>query len=286
MSRIEKFLAQTTRAGLIGAILLASGGCETVVDVNLPEHQPVLVANSFFGPDNIWQVRMYKSKDILDGGPIQTVGNATAQILEHENVVAAFTHIGDGLYLATNDRRPEVGHSYTLRASAPSLEPIEASDYVPIPVPIETVDVDARTTPFKLTIHFSDPADAKNYYQILVLTQSGNDMLPIWIESDDLIFQELDGINGNNALFDDSFISGRRYSLKLRAYPWGISPPPPMSVVLVSLTESHYKYLKSAEFQEDNGDNPFSTPVQVHNNIQNGLGIFAGYSGSTVPLFN
>jgi hypothetical protein len=59
-----------------------------------------------------------------------------------------------------------------------------------------------------------------------------------------------------------------------------------MYVVLLSVSESYFRYLKATEFQENNEDNPFATPVQVYNNIENGLGIFAGYSISKYPLFD
>ncbi len=270
-------------------MLFASYGCETIVDVDLPENRPVLVANSLFNPDSVWQVRLYKSKSSLDRDPIEAVSNASVRIMDGENLVALLTHVGGAMYRARTNKTPRPGGTYTLKATAPGFDPIEASDFVPVPVPIQSVDVDITSSPFKLTFHFSDPPEIKNYYQVLVLSpvaMGSKRLLPVWMESDDLIFQELGDVDMDAALFDDSLISGKNYSLKLRAYPFGTDPMRQMYVVLLSVTESYYKYMKATEFQENNEDNPFATPIQVYNNIENGLGIFAGFSISKYPLFD
>ncbi len=264
------------------SISMASIGCETTVEVDIPEHTPVLVANSFFGADNNWEVQLFKSKSILDSGSFEIISDATVEILEEDAVVASPIHIENGIYRQDYGSRPEIGRTYKLRAFAPGFTQIEATDYVPVPVQIESVDADLTTNPSILTIHFSDPPGIKNYYQILILEESYGQIYTIFFETDDLISQDLDGLDAENAIFNDSLISGQEYNLRLRFYPF--PPIDQIHVFLISVTESYYMYLKSIEDLDN--DNPFAEPVQAYNNIENGLGIFAGFSASTFQLFS
>ena len=55
-----------------------------------------------------------------------------------------------------------------------------------------------------------------------------------------------------------------------------------MIVILSTLSEDFYRYKKTFRAQQVNGDNPFAQPAQIYTNVQNGLGIFAGYSNDFV----
>ena len=48
--------------------------------------------------------------------------------------------------------------------------------------------------------------------------------------------------------------------------------------VLRTTTEEYYQYNFTSDLQASVESNPFAQPVQVYDNIENGLGIFAGYS--------
>ena len=51
-----------------------------------------------------------------------------------------------------------------------------------------------------------------------------------------------------------------------------------MSVVLRTTTEEYYNYHYTRDLQASVESNPFAQPVQVFDNIEGGLGVFAGYS--------
>ena len=57
-----------------------------------------------------------------------------------------------------------------------------------------------------------------------------------------------------------------------------------ITVYLNSLSKEFYKYALSFSEQIETGDNPFTEPVKVYSNIENGLGVFAGYSYSKDSL--
>ncbi|MFT6867249.1 MAG: hypothetical protein ACJA08_002089 [Cyclobacteriaceae bacterium] len=51
------------------------------------------------------------------------------------------------------------------------------------------------------------------------------------------------------------------------------------------VSEEYYKYEQTSQLQFDIGGDPFSQPVPVFNNIENGFGIFAGYNGNSVKYY-
>lgn len=47
---------------------------------------------------------------------------------------------------------------------------------------------------------------------------------------------------------------------------------------VVGMSEDYYKYQKSYIKQVENKNNPFASVIEVYSNIQNGVGVFAGYN--------
>ena len=274
------------KTGILLIVCFIASACETIVEVDLPEHDSVLVANVIFSPDSVWAARLYKSKAILDRGQIEFVVNATVQVKDGGEVIATLFHVVDGYYQVPFDIKPQVGRTYTLTAQAPGLEAIESTDVIPNPVQPTAVDGTKGQRAWDITAHFTDPV-GKNYYQVMVfeersLPNGGTALFSSYFESDDLLFFSKGGVDSDEAIFDDALIAEQAYGLKLTAYPFDSVQA--MYVVLMSVSESYFKYMKSFQSQLHNEDNPFASPVQVYTNIENGIGIFAGFSGSTMRV--
>lgn len=81
-------------------------------------------------------------------------------------------------------------------------------------------------------------------------------------------------------VFSDARFNGRETELTFQTAGWGFTRHGPATVTLRTLSEDGYNYLRTACLQELTSGDPFAQPVNVYNNIQNGFGIFAGYSTS------
>ncbi|MFV0378277.1 MAG: DUF4249 family protein [Mangrovibacterium sp.] len=55
---------------------------------------------------------------------------------------------------------------------------------------------------------------------------------------------------------------------------------------VVSMSEDYYKYQKSYINQVVNISNPFASSIEVYSNIENGVGIFAGYSRQMIHFYD
>ena len=55
-------------------------------------------------------------------------------------------------------------------------------------------------------------------------------------------------------------------------------------VKLLTISQDIYRYIISHNLNEQVGGDPFAQPVQVYSNVENGLGLFSGYTVYTDTL--
>jgi hypothetical protein len=301
------------RLALAGLALLLAG-CETVVDVDLPSRPPRLVVNGFFTPDSLWEVHVSGSVGLTRNDVAPEIEDATVEVwegAERRTVLARTTRQFPpyrplfeqyGYYQSTT-LKPEAGRTYTLRVSAPGYEPVEVTNQAPPPARVSghtfrdsVAQVQYGSfSPISVgeyRVQIEDPAGEENYYIILV---SGS---PFSINpeiQDAFYFQEYDDdpfdVNrppgastlplGRSIVFDDSFFEGQAYEVVIRFETEALQDfgrAGPVQVVLASTTEALFRYEQTRKLHKSVRENPFAEPVAVYTNVQNGVGIFAGYT--------
>lgn len=135
------------------------------------------------------------------------------------------------------------------------------------------------------TIKFKDPADQENYYQIRLFGFIEDEYGSVRYERDFFItsinpFVEtsfyIDGI-----LLNDNSFNGQEFNLSIgfagnysKLSSAGENETPYLLVQLSNISRDNYLYQRSLADQLNAVDNPFAEPVVVHNNLENGIGIF------------
>ena len=218
-------------------------------------------------------------------------------ILEEGRVVAPLFHAGDGFYRSSNGHRPVAGTPYTLQVSAPGYEDIEAVGTVPVPVPVAfTHEVTRRSASYAdldVTIHLTDPPDQDNSYYIAAVFSRFVDQgrvrvnhLPFHTKDAAILIESGDafGPDGSSdfgdAIFSDALFDGVAHDIVLELTTPLENPSVfrgTLEVYLYSVSKTYYDYMTTYKVHEDVRDNPFAEPVQVHTNVQNGFGVFAGF---------
>jgi hypothetical protein len=200
--------------------------------------------------------------------------------------------------------------SVTSNIDVPSIVPIEEIDTFITQLP-QQYTLNAR-------INFTDPIQEKNFYLLemekvsLYLSEDSNNQ---WnqpnyfytkaiISPDDPVFEkENTGIFsvGGSAypIFKDNLIDGKNYSIsfgiesvytnvEFTGFPfnnsWGDLKNYQLDVYKInfySISESYYQYFKTKSMQHFADGDPFSDPVMVYTNIENGMGIFGSSSISS-----
>lgn len=282
--------------------------CETVVELDLPEKQPGLVTNCFFNPDSIFSVNMSKSQYVLDNASVRKINNAVISLYRESVWIEDLGFISDGNYTSLKGNKPQAGINYKISVSADGFSSVEANDKIPAPTQITAVDTGTifmeNQKYFELKIKFKDNPSEKNYYQLQLFTKNyfqsydsiGNPIMdttsyfqPMGFESKDLIFDHEKNFGNSGAMFSDELFGAKgEYQLSIYTYTYsneydtmgnayGFNE---LKILLKSVSENYYKYVVSYQLYQQSNGNPFSEPVQIYNNIKNGYGIFAGYSGT------
>lgn len=300
-------------------VLLLTSSCETTEKIDdFPLRPSKLVVNSYFSADSVWAIQVSKSLSVLDNADLQMVNNASIDIFKNDELIDTIRGVeSDGWY--HSDQLPEAGENYSINVSTPDFSSIiSAEDIAPEPVPISKVSftlIDSSFyhnhrqaiiggeyyTPvygrvegiFNITI--SDPVARENFYQLSLYAYNPyfdyEDSTIAYTEKRQISFTTNDPVAGDDnndaylsdLLFSDDFFNGQNYQLKITIMDWDATLDKEYIIELISLNKAGYLYRRSVEDYRNSKGDPFSEPVLIYSNIENGFGIFAGYAVDTYP---
>lgn len=218
---------------------------------------------------------------------------------------------------AKNDKYAEV-HSYTEIQQSIPVTAVDTTYKITDKYPIVNYNNAVMDTigynynvKLDMKFHFKDPQEVENFYRIKLTVVDylangirvnnyqyfGSDDPVFKTTSEEGIFGELDGGSyRQNYIFSDALFNGKEYGLKVftdfftynyteSTSPKDEDPNNPNKLVkkelvleLQSISKSYYLYLKTLEASNGNDIGLFSEPVQIHNNIVGGIGLFGSYN--------
>lgn len=284
-------------------LVAALTSCEKVSDINTDNY----VVNSFISDHTPFVIKATKTVSVFDTATYNTLKNLEGELYENGN------YVGDLTYQESYQREgfsEEVPEGYSVNGFVPKQGNvyrfelrdgdfvIQGSDVIPKAVNF-TVDTNTVFDDYDLSykgteciLNFTDPADEDNYYVIAFnTTEFSNEEDTIgwiqaggWMNSDDPAIEYsyyFEGLlyTANNFIFSDSYFNGKDYSMPVRIFGGqNIGRRVHLNIYLLSVSEQYYKYVTSSIKQQENNEDYFAEPTQVFNNIENGFGIFAGFS--------
>lgn len=293
---------------LCTSLLFLSATCERPVDLDLAEPNPRMVVISNFTVGQKFQVQVSRTRSVLEEDGTVFILDADVEIYEGEEFLEElklFEPAGMDPFYGTTDLRAEAGRTYTIRAAAPGYPPVAAQSRIPAPIEIQSLEVSNLTArelagsgeteyAYRVALGFQDPAEEMNYYHLRfyqqVLEYRNGESGDTLITGGILRPIEFNRAGDNNAvttyfdggvLFEDAPFNGQftTYAFQLRT---AIVPKYQlmgnMYAELRSVSEEYYLFHTSLSRQQESPGAPFSEPVIVFNNIENGRGIFAGYN--------
>ena len=282
---------------------LAYISCEKVIPFDGDVNTPKLVINSIFQSDSSFKVHVSSSRSVIDTASFKNIDDAIVTIKDrNENIIETLNHVENGFY--KGQTFPQENQTYILEVNHPNYANITASDSLPSPITINSVDTSTIIDPIngnrlQISMNFDDPENTQNYY--LIETYSVNEYLVI--KNSDTTEYELDTTkqfmvltdevfqNGGSpwreqGLFNDLLFNGQNKTLELEipndswsgsedGYDWSYQTLT-LRLYLHNITLSYYYYRTSLELFQNASGNPFAQPVQVFSNVENGFGVFAG----------
>ena len=285
------------------SISLAYISCEKVIPFDGDVNTPKLVINSVFESDSTFKVHVSSSRSVIDTASFKNIYDAIVTIKDgNENIIETLNHVENGFY--KGQTFPQENQTYILEVNHTNYANITASDSLPSPITINSVDTSTIIDPIngnrlQISMNFDDPENTQNYY--LIETYSVNEYLVI--KNSDTTEYELDTTkqfmvltdevfqNGGSpwreqGLFNDLLFNGQNKTLELEipndswsgsedGYDWSYQTLT-LRLYLHNITLSYYYYRTSLELFQNASGNPFAQPVQVFSNVENGFGVFAG----------
>jgi hypothetical protein len=278
---------------MIIGIAFLTAGCELVVDVDIPLEKPTLTLNSFMIQDSVWTARLALSRHILDDAPYGPVTDGFVVIYHQSEPLDTLTGDGAGGY--TGDSMPVLGETYEIRAASATYGSVRSTSYTPPPVEIESLEVEKKDagddfSEASIRLRMKDRAGEKNFYQVLLMGKykyrdfrTGQERIALrqlHISSKDPAIDNENVDSYEGVFFKDVLFEGKEITLLLESYYGDFESAQEIIFYLRTLSEDYYRYKTTALLQNENSGNPFAQPVGVYNNIENGFGIFAGFSQS------
>ena len=298
-------------------ILLVCVSCETVIDLEIPEHESVLVLNGILSTDSIVKISLSNSVGAFENNQINSIDDAIVLIYENNllldtmNVAGPDTFWVDGQGINNSifhyelDYYPKTGFDYRIEVQHENYNNIYASTTIPDNINIfnvSTVDNSLDTNYLQGTLNFSfnDDPNKKDYYRIsLNITSSYyyDQYYDDWIffpgegkryqvsfASNDPSFPSYipwEGytFHGKSVLFTDELFDGLQKDISLD-FDFKLGFVDSLFLNLISYSQGAYEYFESLQSQSNQGFlGPFGgEPIPVYTNVQNGLGILASYN--------
>ena len=301
----------------LAAIILMTA-CDKMkkeISLNISDSEKHIVINGILNTDSLIKVRISQSQNILDDSDIKYLTSADIKLYEDNNFIEYLYHTDTGVYISTI--RPEIGKKYKLTVDYDNMKTAIATTTLKAPNKIIKVDTSMQigysgyyneetdeyiedesiqNYDISFKVKIQDDTETENYYFIALAVMQPEytyDAPPVFIgykeytevfNTNDVVLKNynqeytLDGIRG--MVFSDEKFNGTHYSLNFNStiYDSGLEKKPIIKVKLLTVPKDVYQFILTRNKNQETDGDPFSQPVQIFTNIENGLGIFSYYT--------
>lgn len=294
------------------AVIFILSSCEKKLDIDIPDGQKHIVLNGIINPDCLIQVSVSKSQNILDNDDIQYLTDADVKLYKNDEFIENLIHSDSGLFKSTVF--PEIGANYRINVDYDNLTSVYAHNTLKNPVDIFSVDtvIEVHTQngggedPYQeYEIHYKikidDNGNTNDYYFLALSRISpyyeyiGEEYIfmgyveyPEYYDTNDPVLRgsnnefTLDGMQGK--VFSDELFNGTQHTIDIstniyyEVFKDKSEQEYLVNIKLLTVTEEIYRYITSYNLNQQSKYDPFAQPVQIYTNIENGLGLFSGYT--------
>ncbi|MBK8490970.1 MAG: DUF4249 domain-containing protein [Saprospirales bacterium] len=295
---------------LLGFSLSFFPACEREVDLNLGESNPEVVVLANFSDLDTLEVVVSKSRSVLDQGPMEAIPDAVVELYVDDFFADRLGFVPSPIpqipgYYYSTDVVPQAGERLRLTVDALGFDPVEGECTMPFPVEIDTgytalrieieeLDLFYNQANITVDIKVLDPSNISNYYHLNFYMQGfdfridteGDTLktafysLPLSIFSNDDAIPLVPYIDDRGVLFTDDALEANHGKLSFHGtfqYRRSDQLLGDFLIELRATSPEYYLYHSSLARQYQASQDPFSEPVILYSNIDNGQGIFAAF---------
>lgn len=274
-------------------------GCDNSVELELPEPDPKVVFNCIGQSNNPWMARVSLSQGILNEDTFRPLDNAVIELFENDVFVERMTYDLSGgqnfegsLYKSTSTPHPEKKYRISITSAYPTVtaefsQPSSTVIDSLMIIPLGLSPTEENFLDMKFRVRFQD-LPGKNYYEVVITGDTGESPFPFSsqifpLKFVDPLYKENNSLFYQTIAFEDTYFEGKMAELDFISYLpnyQGTIPYKRFNLYVRNLSDDYYKYLRDTGIQKRNESDPFAQPIQIHNNIVGGYGIFGGFTQS------
>lgn len=317
-------MKKITLSLLFSFLLFSCEDMETVVNLDIPPHTPVLVLNSIIDTDS--EVRVLVSHSVGAFEQIIPSCITDAEVLLFENnqfvdtlmidlintdSVYYFNSLGESQILMnyyTSDIIPNSGSTYSVEVNHPNYESITASTYVPEDVIIYNIQIDTVTDDEKIGFSFSfnDDGIHQNSYRLKLFSSC----IKTWIDDGDTIEYPIPSgwmmmmsndpsfpggipfegytFEGSQVVFTDDLFNGQEKNISIDVESEGFrySDCDTITIQFSTFSDDTYSYYNSLGDHSEKGELGLfgGEVIPVYSNVENGLGVLISVNAQNIQL--
>jgi hypothetical protein len=303
---------------LITLLGISCFSCVTDFDLGIENNQQKIVVQSYINPDSLVKINVTGSIAFLSNENIQVLEEAEVWLYENNSIVDQLKlhkETNEFDYFLLDSFKPKAGNEYKVEVNYKDNQ-VTGETHIPAKTAIQSLVLD--TTQFivkneqeyyKCSISFTDDL-IQNYYQILLIRQSYNKSRILYVEGQDtlrdttIVNRSFEPINieaidpqinrgqfATGILLPDDNFNGTLFTIEFLVPAFQVQKRGFYDIeeidlyfVLRTITREMYEFELTANRQGWIIDNPFAEPLPVTGNIENGLGVFAGYNQDLIKV--
>ena len=316
-------MKKTILSILVCSLLFSCEDMETVVTIDIPPHEAVLVLNSIVDTDT--EVRVLVSHSVGAFEQITPSCITDAEVLLFENnqfldtlsidlintdTMMFYNEYGEMELLMnyyTSDIFPNSGSTYSVKVNHPSYESITASTYIPEDIIVYNIQIDTVTDPEKIGFSFSfnDNGIQENYYRLKLFSSC----MKTWIDDGDTVEYGYSGrmmmmsndpsfpsdipfegytFTDNQVVFTDDLFNGqeKNISIDVESKGYRYSDCDTVTIQFSTFSDDTYSYYNSLGDHSEKGELGLfgGEVIPVYSNIENGLGVLISVNSQNIQL--
>jgi hypothetical protein len=273
------------------------GSCEKYIDIEIPDEGRKVTVNCFINDSDKPILMLTRSKFILDNSyDFTMIDSAKAYLYQNGVQVAEFfqqdtSNIPEpwdiGAYVADYTCQP--GKQYTIKVIKDG-ETLTSNTQIPNKVSVQSIDTlsvqdQSGNRYLRVKITINDPSTQENFYQFAFRTISlgYENIIYFAVDQSDLgltgpsyqsyMITNDKLFNGQTKTFIFDLDAGNFYDIVT-----------PLSVVVNGVSKDMFLYYQQLQKYQNAQNSFLAEPVMMFTNIDNGLGIFAGYSSNITTI--
>ncbi len=292
---------------ILSGFLLSS--CEQLVPFPETTEKPKLVLNGLFTSND--SIRIGLSQTIpINSDQIISIPDALVEISTNEGEQFMIPHLSDGNYLLSEiDIEPN--KKFSVKASHPDFDDIEAKSSLPYDFAIDLIDSSYQNyegiPAWEFDVLINVDIDDKQYFMVDVVYQyQDSSITPLFAnqvekiefahfsrdlaaENQSILADISDPTQGLKAIFiKEPDLESKQLSINFLTADRNLSKANAGEILATirvrSISLDMYQYYISLERYRLALGDFFVEPVQIHSNIQGGVGIFGGFREQIIQL--